>query len=387
MKLAILGGISPARFLRDHWQKKPLLIRQAVPGFGGLVEKRALFRLAGGDDVESRLIKYGRAGWQATHGPFPAAMFATLPRRHWTLLVHDLNHHLAAAADLIQRFAFIPHARIDDVMVSYAAEGGGVGPHFDSYDVFLLQGMGRRRWQIAQQKNHEFLDGAPLKILRDFHPEQEWVLDPGDMLYLPPGCAHDGVAMTECMTYSIGFRAPSAQELASAFLDHLQDNLALDGMYADPDLAAMIHAGEISAAMVKKTTAIVEHTLWGRDDVEEFLGVYLSEPKPHVLFDARKRPLSRPRFLEAVATGGIRLALKSRMLFRRQVFYLNGERFRAPRSDVRWLVSLADNRSVGGAKICAETTLQLYDWYRAGFIEPMGATANRRSANAKEDSA
>jgi 50S ribosomal protein L16 3-hydroxylase len=273
------------------------------------------------------------------------------------------------------------------VMVSYAAEGGGVGPHYDSYDVFLLQGMGRRRWQISGQKNRDLLEGAPLKILRDFRPEQEWLLDPGDMLYLPPGHAHDGVAVTECMTYSIGFRAPSAQELASAFLGHLQDHLALDGMYSDPDLAATVHPGEVSASMVRNATAILERTLWGRNEVEEFLGVYLSEPKPHVLFNPRNRTLSRSRFLEAVAAGGVRLALKSRLLYRRPVFYLNGERFRAPKSDVGWLVSLSDNRSAGGAEICAETSTQLYDWYTAGFIEPMGATASRSARKAQEDDA
>jgi len=387
MKLAFLGGMSPGRFLRDHWQKKPLLIRQAFPGFGGLIEKQALFRLAAGDDAESRLIRHGRAGWRVTHGPFPMATFAKLPQRQWTLLMQDLNHHLAAAAELLQQFAFIPHARVDDVMVSYAAEGGGVGPHFDSYDVFLLQGMGRRRWRISGQKNRDLLEGAPLKILCDFRPEQEWLLDPGDMLYLPPGCAHDGVAVTECMTYSIGFRAPSAQELASAFLDYLQDHMALDGTYSDPDLAATVHPGEVSASMVQKATTTLERTRWGRAEVEEFLGAYFSEPKPHVHFNPRNRTLSRSRFLEAVATGGIRLALKSRLLYRRRVFYLNGERFRAPESDVGWLVSLSDHRRAGGAKICAETATQLYAWYTAGFIEPMGARASRSTGEAQEDDA
>ena len=369
MKPACLGGLSPRRFLREHWQKKPLLIRQAFPGFGGLIDKRALFRLAGDETAETRLIRQKRSGWHVEHGPFSPAVFAKLPERDWTLLLQDLNHHLLEAARLLQAFDFIPHARVDDVMVSYAVASGGVGPHVDSYDVFLLQGSGRRRWQISAQKNQELVADAPLKILRDFRSEQEWVLDPGDMLYLPPGYAHNGTAVNECTTYSIGFRAPSMQELAYGFLGHLQDRLAQDGMYADPDLTATSKPGEIPSAMVRKVTTLVDSIRWQTDDVTEFLGIYLSEPKPHVFFSTPRRALSQTAFASALAKRELRLALKSRMLYRGRIFYLNGEPYQAPAADLAWLSTLADRRCASVAKISAETAAQLYDWYRAGFVE------------------
>lgn len=370
-----LGGMSARRFLRDCWQKQPLLIRQALPGFEGVIAPAALFRLASRDEVESRLIKQTRNGWQLAQGPFTARDFSTAPKRNWTLLVQDLNHFLPEAAALLQRFAFIPHARLDDVMVSYAVEGGGVGPHFDSYDVFLLQGMGQRRWQISAQEDHELLGHAPLKILSQFHAEQEWLLDPGDMLYLPPGYAHHGVAKSECMTYSIGFRAPTAQDLGTAFLAHLQDTLSLDGVYKDPDLRVTEHPGNIPADMVDKVVTMLDQIRWDNAGAADFLGAYLSEPKPQVFFSPPAAPLSRERFAAQVAISGLELALKSRFLYRRNRFYLNGELFLAPKLAISTLRDLADRRCVPRLGTLDKNTLdentlaRLYDWYRAGYVE------------------
>ena len=234
----LLGGHAPATFLRRYWQKEARLVRDAVPGFAGLFSRKALFDLAGRDDVESRLVVRGRGTWTMEHGPFRRARFSALPATGWTLLVQGVNLHSDAADALLRRFAFLPYARLDDLMVSYAAPGGGVGPHFDSYDVFLLQGEGRRRWRYGRQADLSLKAGLPVKILRRFTPQQDAVLAPGDMLYLPPSYAHDGVAVDACTTYSIGFRAPSHNEIAQAFLDHLRDELALEGRYADPDLEA-----------------------------------------------------------------------------------------------------------------------------------------------------
>src|SRR5439155_8345072 len=192
MDSALLGGATPARFLRRCWQKQPLLVRGAIARFEGLLPARALFALAGRDDVESRLVMREHGRWSVRQGPFRRADFQALPRRNWTLLVQGLNMHLDAADALLQRFAFIPFSRLDDVMVSYDAPGGGVGPHCDSYDVFLLQGKGRRRWRIGRQRDLALKPRMPLKILARFRPEQEWVLGPGDMLYLPPAIAHEG---------------------------------------------------------------------------------------------------------------------------------------------------------------------------------------------------
>ena len=200
MDKTLLGGLSPRIFLRDYWQKKPLLIRAAVPGFNGLLERDELFALARDEDVESRFIAHDASGWQFERGPLPGSLLKRPKSKPWTVLVQGLNLLLPEADALMRRFSFIPYARLDDLMVSYATNGGGVGPHFDSYDVFLLQGTGRRRWQISAQKDLSLLDGAPLRILRNFVPEQEWVLEPGDMLYLPPHYAHDGVAEGECTT-------------------------------------------------------------------------------------------------------------------------------------------------------------------------------------------
>lgn len=379
-------GMPPQRFLRDHWQKKPLLIRRALADFSGLISPAALFRLAGRDDVEARLVKRTRRAWQLRRGPFSGSDLARLPARNWTLLVQDLNHFLPEAAALLLRFDFIPHARVDDVMISYAAPGGGVGPHVDSYDVFLLQGSGQRRWQISAQEDHQLVSDAPLKILRHFQPEQEWVLEPGDMLYLPPGYAHCGVALTECVTYSIGFRAPSMQEMASAFLIHLQDTLVLDGFYTDPELTATRHPGEMGIEMVRKATAMLSRISWDENDVADFLCMHMSEPKQHVFFSRPPRPLSLARFAAETAISGVSLALKSRMLYRDKVFHLNGERYVAPKASLSKLRELADKRQAKiGSRFDEQTLTQLYDWYLAGFLL-LNRTASHRSPNARTPS-
>ncbi|MGH8821855.1 MAG: cupin domain-containing protein, partial [Rhodoferax sp.] len=219
----LLGALSPQQFMRRHWQKKPLMVRQAIPGFAALLDSAALFALAGNDDVESRLVVHGAKGWQMRSGPFARRALPSLKQPGWTLLVQGVDLQVDAAHELLQQFRFVPEARLDDLMVSYASDGGGVGPHFDSYDVFLLQAQGRRRWRIGRQQDLGLQEGVPLKILAHFVPEQEFVLEPGDMLYLPPRYAHDGVAVGECMTYSIGFRAPNRAELARELLQRLAE--------------------------------------------------------------------------------------------------------------------------------------------------------------------
>ncbi len=216
MQNTLLGGQTPHAFMRAHWQKRPLLVRRALPGFRGVIARRALERLAARDDVESRLIECSRNRWRVTHGPLTRTRLARAGSTDWTLLVQGLNLHLEAADRLLRRFAFLPQARLDDVMVSYAAPGGGVGPHADSYDVFLLQGEGRRVWRLARPRDWVFAADAPLKLIEDFRADDEYLLEPGDMLYLPPGWGHEGVALEPCFTYSIGFRAPQGAELAAA---------------------------------------------------------------------------------------------------------------------------------------------------------------------------
>ena len=377
MKTHLLGGLTPNRFLRHYWQKKPLLVRAAVPGFTGLIAKPALFALAGREATESRLVRQlgsqgsQRSKWLLDHGPFSRSDFAALPERRWTLLLQGLNLVLPSADALLRSFAFIPYARLDDVMLSYAAPGGGVGPHVDSYDVFLLQGQGRRRWRISHQQNLALDARAPLKILKSFRADEEWVLDPGDMLYLPPGVAHEGVALSTCTTYSIGFRAPAAQELALGFLDFVQDGIALTGRYADPDLAPTRHPGEISAAMISAALRCLARIRWGRREVERFLGEYLATPKPVVRFTRPARPMSPLRFAAQGLKHGLRLDTRTLLLYRGGGFYINGETLQAGHAARATLVRLADARVLpAGMAMRGELAELFYTWYCQGYLSP-----------------
>lgn len=368
--ITLLGGMSPETFLKEYWHKKPLLIRGAIPHFEGLLTPNELAGLACEEDVQSRLISFVKNQWKCEQGPFAEKRFAKLPERDWTLLVQSVNHHLQEASDLLQAFNFIPHARLDDLMVSYAPDGGGVGPHFDSYDVFLLQGCGQRVWRISEQADLTLVEGAPLRILRNFHTEQEWTLSAGDMLYLPPHVAHWGVAVGDCMTYSIGFRAPSTQELASEFLTYLQENRQFSGRYADPDLALQAHPAEIGSEMVKQVTQMLANLRWDERDVAEFLGEYLSEPKPEVVFAAPKA-ISEKTFEKKLMAEGIQLNFKSQLLFDKQHFYLNGEKLKMNVSAHPMLVKLADNKSLTAAELVGiDTDLLklLHGWYLMAYL-------------------
>jgi 50S ribosomal protein L16 3-hydroxylase len=296
--------------------------------------------------------------------------FSRLPARGWTLLVQGVDQMLPRAARLLREFAFIPYARLDDVMVSFAAPGGGVGPHFDSYDVFLLQGAGERRWQVARQRNLDLAPDAPLKILQRFEPQREWRVESGDLLYLPPGWAHEGVAISECITCSIGFRAPSAQELGTRFLEFLQDNLALEGVYADPDLKATRRPGRIDPAMVERVAAILGKVQWSDSDIVEFIGCYLTEPKAHVTYERPARALSARDFARHARARGLRAALTSRLLFHGRRFFVNGESYDAGVRAAKALGALADERELRPSlHLDAEARRLLYDWYLAGYIE------------------
>lgn len=369
-KLTLLGGLTVKEFLRDYWQKKPLLIRQAIPGFKGLLSPEQLIESACRDDVQARLVTHQRKQWNLRHEPFEAKDFNGLSKKGtWTVLVQGVNHFLPQASELVQRFNFIPHARLDDLMVSYAPKGGGVGPHFDAYDVFLLQGHGRRRWQISTQDDQELIPDAPLRILKRFDIEQEWVLEPGDMLYLPPHCGHNGIAEDDCMTYSIGFRTPWYQELAEQFLVYLQDRIEMPGTYADPDLKPQKHASELSDAMLDQIAGVINKVRWDREDIANFLGSYLSEPKSHIYFDAPNRPWSPARFAQAAQDRGVSLDLKTQMLCSHDTVFLNGEAYPVGKKSYRILRELADQRQLPpGTALPAEAQEWLYEAYLDGYL-------------------
>lgn len=368
--LTLLAGLSINEFLRDYWQKKPLLIRQAIPEFTGLLNPQQLVELACNPDAQARLVSFKRGKWHLQQGPFETADFPTAGKTPWTVLVQGVNHTLPQAADLLKLFSFIPHTRLDDLMVSYAPKNGGVGPHFDSYDVFLLQGSGHRRWQISEQQDRALIEGAPLRILQNFTPEHEWVLEPGDMLYLPPHWAHNGIAEDDCMTYSIGFRTPSYQELGEQFLVYMQDNLCIEGMYTDPDLKPQAHPSEISTQMLEQVEHAIKQIKWGKSDIASFLGCYLSEPKSHIFFDPPVKPWTLKRFQQVVTKNGIALDLKAQMLCHRNVVFINGEANHVDPAIYPTLRSLADNRQLHADNIPEAALHLMYQWYCDGYLVP-----------------
>jgi 50S ribosomal protein L16 3-hydroxylase len=368
-KMTLLGDITPAEFLRDYWHKKPLLIRQALPGFQAFLPRDELFALAAQDDVESRLISRSDGQWKLDSGP--QAKLPAPAQPDWTLLVQGVNLHNDEANALLRQFRFIPDVRLDDLMISYASDGGGVGPHFDSYDVFLLQAHGKRRWQISAQRDLSLVDGMPLKILANFKAEQEFVLEPGDMLYLPPHYAHDGVAVGECMTCSIGFRAPAYQELGEAFLQFMADSIDLPGRYADPDLVPARHPAEIDQTMLERVGAELAKVTFTEDDIAIFLGEYMSEPKPTVYFDAPEPTLTPARFRQRAAKAGVRLSRKTSMLYTGKHLFINGESFAIGRADRKPLLALANERALSGAETASasdDVQEALYTWYQDGWL-------------------
>jgi 50S ribosomal protein L16 3-hydroxylase len=365
-----LGGMTPETFLKDYWQKKPLLIRAAFPNFEPLLDAPALFQLAQSDEVESRLINSHRQHWSLKNGPF-----AELPldqKKAWTLLVQGVNLHDRAADALLRRFNFIPNARLDDLMISYARDGGGVGPHFDSYDVFLLQAHGKRRWQISAQKDLSLIEGMPLKILRNFKAEETFELEAGDMLYLPPHYAHDGIAIGECMTYSIGFRSPSYQELGEAFLQFMSDTIDLPDRYSDPELAMSKRPAEIGAAMIEKIAEQIAKIKFTKNDIQIFLGEYLSEPKSSVFFQSPEKPLTPKKFAASAQKSGLSLMLKTQMLYQGNHIFVNGESFSTNKVDGAILKKLADQRALLATDLsaCSPDVWEAFCiWYEDGWIK------------------
>lgn len=280
--LQILGGISAREFLRDYWQKKPLLIRQAIPSFESPVSPDELAGLSLEEEVESRLvIEHGANPWELRRGPFNEETYQNLPERDWTLLVQAVDQLVPEVAELIEHFRFLPNWRIDDVMVSFAAPGGGVGPHFDNYDVFLLQAHGQRRWRLGQMCDGDspLLQHADLRILADFQGTDEWVLEPGDILYLPPRLAHFGIAENACMTYSLGFRAPSAAEVLTHFTDFLVQFLPDEERYSDADLAPIEDPHQIQSDALDRLRAMLAEHMDDERLLLTWFGQFMTEPR------------------------------------------------------------------------------------------------------------
>jgi len=369
--LPLLGGLSPQAFVRRHWQKRPLVVRGALAAGSAPLAARELFALAARDDVESRLVRRDGRAWRLRHGPFARRSLPRLAERGWTLLVQGVDLHVDAAHELLQRFRFVADARLDDVMVSYASDGGGVGPHEDSYDVFLLQARGRRRWRIGPLVDRATRPGLPLRVLRRFEPRDEWLLEEGDMLYLPPHWAHDGVAKGPCMTCSIGFRAPAASELARDVLARVLDAwqpAPRGAPYRDQGAAATADPARLPPALVGFAVDAVRRSLDDPRLIARALGELTSEPKPQVVFEAGR----------AIARGaGVRLDRRTRMLYDRTHLYVNGEAFAIGGSDARVMRNMARTRTLDPdqlERLSLQARGRIDDWARSGWLHPRGET-------------
>ena len=380
--LTLLGGLSPAQFMRSYWQKKPLLVRGAMPDLAPLLSRPELVRLAAQDGVESRLIVKSGESWRMKNGPFAARTLPSISRPGWTLLVQGVDGLDRRVNELLQQFRFVPDARLDDLMISLASTGGGVGPHFDSYDVFLLQASGRRRWMIGQQKDLTLQSGVPLKILQNFEPEEEYFLNAGDMLYLPPRYAHDGIAVAmsgadgksiDCMTYSIGFKAPVLAELAAEVLHKLAefsedaDTLPKSSQkrYADKMQTATPAPAELPSALVSFANAAVHRVLSDSLAVACALGEIMTSPKAKVWFD---EPLTT---WSGTGGQGVLLDIKTRMMYDADHIFINGESYLAKGADAKLMHKLANERGLSPpalARASTGATDLLADWHAAGWI-------------------
>jgi 50S ribosomal protein L16 3-hydroxylase len=375
--LPLLGGISPRVSMKRYWQKKPLLVRQAVPGFKPLLDRGQLFELAANEDAQTRMVIHepgSKPGWRFKHGPFQRRALPPLKQPGWTILVQGVDLHHERVHALMNQFRFVPDARLDDLMISFATDGGGVGPHYDSYDVFLLQALGQRRWRIGRQKDLSLQPDVPLKILAHFEPEVEYVLEPGDLLYLPPRYAHDGIAEGECMTYSIGFRIPNRAELARELLQRLaEDAEEAVGvrLYRDPDQPAVDQAAEIPGRMLEFAQDALQDALQDSRALARGLGEYLTEPKPNVWFEARAESVADT---QALKTQGIRLDRRTRMMFDAHHIFINGESFSASGRDATLMRVLANERVLLAPDVCklsAQAQILVTAWWGAGWLQTL----------------
>ncbi len=396
----LLGGLSPQAFMRDYWHRQPLLVRGAIPAFqqakalgqplDSPISSQALLALATTGESEARLVRSKPWRLQDLNAePLKSKALPKLSDPHWTLLIQGAEAHHAAAAKVLSWFRFIPDARLDDLMISLAGKGGGVGPHFDSYDVFLLQMAGRRKWSISTKSDLKLKAGLPLKILRNFKAQEEWILEPGDMLYLPPNTAHNGIALDSgCQTWSIGFRSPTYRELLQEGLWRLAESLdeapAFDGRYADPLQSATDKPEALPAELIKQ----LKKRLKALDlkDINQFLtgiSAYLSEPKPSAYFVGPTNPLSYPQFIKKLGTIPLHLHPLSRMICHEQQIFCNGEnvtQLATPLSIALWrslaakktaILSAAQRLALKPAK--GHSADSLYSAYQAGWLifEPL----------------
>jgi 50S ribosomal protein L16 3-hydroxylase len=362
----LLGKLSPSAFLRQHWQKAPLLVRGAFPGFHDPITPDELAGLSCEDGVESRIVRErgGARPWEVTWGPQIERTFAKLPERGWTLLVQEVNRWVPEAARMLDRFSFLPNVRVDDVMVSFAAPGGSVGPHLDSYDVFLVQGQGQRRWKFhtRQTKDVALVAGLDLRILSRFRSDADQVLGPGDMLYLPPGFAHHGVAVTPCLTYSIGFRSPSAGEAWTSFAAHAARRDEARSLLADPPLAPAENPGAIPPNLLREARAMVRALDMSDDAIDRWFASFSTRLKPgHSLEPPRRAPDAKTILTRLSRGDRVVRSEEGRWAFLPAprgalLLYVGGEEIATPRAAVPLAKLLCSARRHEGGSVRAMAT-------------------------------
>ena len=378
--LSRIAHLSTQQFMDEYWHIKPCLFRQAFPDFEPLCDIETIAEMASDEDIESRMIRHGKKGWTLEHGPFDK--LPSLTQKGWTVLVQGIDHHLPEAYDLLQLFRFIPDARLDDVMLSLASDTGGVGPHYDSYDVFLLQMHGTRRWQIGPLNDSKLVEGAPLKILQNFTPTEEYVLEPGDMLYLPPNYGHDGVAQGVCSTLSIGFRAPTKAEVMGGILrdmaDQVEQNPELTkALFSDPARGIQKNPAEIPDDLLNFGLNLLGTVNAEMAQIQRSMGLMLTEPKPHVYFINNTEDQEIHEILDVLAERGIALSMKTKMLYKGSVFFLNGEAVNPVNPlTVKQLQMLANQREMepsSAAEALKNTEFQyfLIGFAKAGWVETL----------------
>jgi 50S ribosomal protein L16 3-hydroxylase len=371
--LTHIAGISVEQFMKEDWHTKPRLFRQAFPDFEPLCDLETIAEMASDEDIESRLIQHNKTGWTLEHGPFDE--LPSMKKKAWTVLVQGIDHHLPEAYDLLQLFRFIPDARLDDVMLSLASDGGGVGPHYDSYDVFLLQMHGKRHWKIGPLANRELEEGVPLKILKNFTPTEEFLLEPGDMLYLPPGYGHDGVAQGTCSTLSIGFRAPTQAEVLGGILRDMADLIDSNPdmqskLFADPGRGTQQSPAEIPDDMLTFGLNLFTEFSRKTPEIQRSMGCLLTEPKPHVYFVNNTEDQEIHEIISVLGDRGIALSMKTKMLFKGGVFFINGELVN-PTNDltVKQLQMLANQREMDPSDAAEALKNPEFQYFLIGFAK------------------
>jgi len=370
------GDLTVEEFLSDYWQQKPLLIRNAFPNFEPVITSDELAGLSLEQEVESRLIQFkpDRSEYQLDCGPLNEETFANLPESDWTLLVQAVDHYSPKAKALLNAFNFIPNWRIDDLMISYATPGGGVGPHYDNYDVFLIQAEGTRRWELGgiESSQSPRLADAPVLILSEFKSQESFDLEPGDMLYLPPQVAHNGVATSEdCVTYSAGFRAPSDAEILRTVSDHIGESLTSEERFSDAKRSVCLSPGEIDQASIDQITKRLTELLTNRDQLETALGSLFSEPKYPDQAESLD-PEGYQDWIQDAEEFGIEIAPNNRLLYlegEQFKLFCNGERLTIDESEKALAKQLADQGYLLVEGINVESSALLKHLYVCGVVQ------------------